>query len=208
MILRTRVLSWSVLLGWLILKGFPYSWGYRGLEESDRNSTCPWGNAGRDSRSWTGSFRSCYECRICPFLEYACCETDTELQIEKALQVYGSTYWDCRITLLRFMECGKCSPLAAQFLQNKTEGPLFAQEPSTLPWSIRICKQACSYIYKRCKSVKVNGLNLITEESSDAFCASSPDEGSGTICFNNAPKPLPPISLLLFFFFFFLFFFF
>lgn len=145
-----------------------------------KNVTCPFAR-------WQGDVRYCYECRWCPFRRETCCEMEDEISVLKSVNVSGSTDWDCFITIVHFQQCGRCDPNSRSYIMNKTLN--YVWDPRGV--AIRLCKQACRYIYKQCKDAKT----LIGEpvvpagQSEDAFCVDYPEHSTpGNPCFDSAGK--------------------
>eukprot|EP00759_Apiculatamorpha_spiralis_P053613 PhF_6_TR6272/c0_g1_i1/m.9491 len=169
------------------------------LTEMDlyRKATCPFAKWATESDT-----RNCFECRWCPFRRKTCCEVQDEIDILKALNLSGSDNWDCFITVAHFQECGKCAPESHDYLQVKPLSYAYHK----WGWSVRVCKEACGYIYKQCKDAylyngddKTQTLMIPKGMSQDEFCKDSPEAGNLDLpCYNNALGLIPKIGMIIF----------
>ncbi len=137
---------------------------------------------------WNGDPRYCYECRWCPFRQSTCCEMEDEINVLKSVNVSGSDYWDCFITIVHFQQCGMCSPSALTYVANETGSmPKYVWNARNL--SIRPCKQACRYIHKQCTGAKtLMGEQVVPPGmDSETFCSAYPESSTpGEPCYDNA----------------------
>ena len=134
---------------------------------------------------WNGDPRYCYECRWCPFRQSTCCEMEDEISVLKSVNVSGSDYWDCFITIVHFQQCGMCSPSARSYVQNV--GINYVWNANNL--SIRPCKQSCQYIYKQCQgALTLNGDPVIPRDmDSNVFCSQYPESSTPDLpCYDSA----------------------
>ena len=116
---------------------------------------------------WQGDPRYCHECRWCPFRGASCCEIEDEIDVLKSVNVSGSKFWDCFITIVHFQQCGRCDPAARNYTN---------VSKSVLPWvwhplnlHIRICESACQYIYRQCSGVTLLSGESFTNLSEEEF---------------------------------------
>jgi len=159
---------------------------------------CPWASWRNESnpiRNESAGERYCYECRWCPFRHRTCCERDDEPAMLKRLYVSGENDWSCFITVAWFLECGKCSPDARDYLQLGDTATLRIS-PDSQCRSIRPCREACGYIWKQCKdtsAIDLSGVNIgplinkTLHPTEEAFCDNAVDDRS--ICYNAAHAP-------------------
>lgn len=137
---------------------------------------------------WNGDPRYCYECRWCPFRQSTCCEMEDEINVLKSVNVSGSDYWDCFITIVHFQQCGMCSPSVLTYITNSTR-TMAKYVWNARNLSIRPCKQACRYIHKQCQGAKtlMGELVVPTGMDSDAFCSEYPESSTpGEPCYDSA----------------------
>eukprot|EP01012_Entosiphon_sulcatum_P034384 TRINITY_DN4360_c0_g2_i1.p1 TRINITY_DN4360_c0_g2~~TRINITY_DN4360_c0_g2_i1.p1 ORF type:complete len:210 (-),score=35.03 TRINITY_DN4360_c0_g2_i1:63-668(-) len=151
----------------------------------DPQPVCPFATwrAGNNS-----DVRNCFECKWCPFRRETCCEIADEVSILEQIDVSGADYWDCFITIMHFQECGRCSPESRKFTCNgKVDYIGTKNTPDEAKgFSIRVCKQACGYIYDQCKDAKLLSTSQpFTTKSKDDFCKDAPADDSPD-CYNSA----------------------
>lgn len=131
-----------------------------------------------------------------------CCLKEHEDVIQEALEIYGDTYWDCRLTILRYSECGRCAPDAHQYASNSTTTvkhfmnftmsyigntgmPLLFNQN----YGVRLCRQACENLYMACSRAKtIPGEPIIPPDVTlEEYCADAPlNSTNDTPCYNNA----------------------
>lgn len=132
---------------------------------------------------WQGDPRYCYECRWCPFRAETCCEMEDEVDMLKSVNVSGTDDWDCFITIVYFQQCGRCSPSARSYVQNK----LLPYVWDIRNLSIRPCRQSCEYIYKQCRSAKTLTGEPVIPTSLEEFCKEAPVSSTPELpCYNSA----------------------
>mgnify|MGYP001598243794 FL=1 len=149
-----------------------------GLPGSLPNVSCPFSK-------WQGEPRYCYECRWCPFRASTCCEMEDEIDMLKSVNVSGTNDWDCFITIVHFQQCGRCDPRSRDYVQGKLLNYVW----DIRNVSIRPCKQACRYIYARCKRAStLSGQPVVPEAmTEDEFCANAPTSATpGEPCYDAA----------------------
>lgn len=126
-----------------------------------RSSLCPF------TRQFT-PYSRCVTCRTCWYDTNSCCLDTHEDVIQESLEVLGGSHWNCRLTILHYQECGKCSPESHLFVTDKFErtGKYLNFTDSydrnrVMPmafnreFGVRICKKNCEYIWNQCGNVPI-----------------------------------------------------
>jgi hypothetical protein len=110
---------------------------------------------------------------------------EDEINVLKSVNVSGSNYWDCFITIVHFQQCGMCSPSALSYVEKN--GMNYVWNAKNL--SIRPCKQSCRYIHKQCQGAKtLTGQYVVPPDmDSNTFCSSFPEVSTPELpCYDSA----------------------
>lgn len=150
----------------------------------------------------TAPYSRCVDCFTCPTAgNGTCCLKDHEDAIQEALEVYGNTNWNCRLTLLRYSECGRCAPDADRYLMPKNNKRQYMNFTTTyigttgMPLKtnqdnqVRLCRRACENLYTQCLSATTIPGELIIPKgiSLDEYCTDAPEISTDEVpCYNNA----------------------
>lgn len=147
-------------------------------------------------------FGQCVDCFFCELPGETCCLKEHEDVIQEALEIYGDTFWNCRLSILHYSECGRCMPDAhlyadpdsvkhfmnftAEYIAN-TGMPLGFNQLT----GVKLCRQACENLYTQCiDATTIPGVPIIPKGvSMDQYCAGAPLASTKeTPCFNSADR--------------------